>query len=92
MKNTPYLNLSVKKISNFLNKWGFALRISKAPCSKQSTYCIVDLDNQKEEVFVGNYKHFLKFLASLAIIYNKMLEQAVLEELEESSKIKGGAA
>ena len=88
--NAP-LNLSVKKISNFLEKWGFALRISKAPHSKQSTYRIVDMDNQKKEIFVGNYKHFLKFLASLAIIYDKMMEQAVNEELEES-KVKGGAA
>ncbi len=84
-------DLSVKKISNFLNKWGFALRISKTPCSKQSTYKIVDLDNEKKVIFMGNYKAFLKFLASLSIIYEKMLEQAVLEELEES-KVKGGAA
>jgi len=84
-------NLSIKKIGDFLNKWGFALRISKPPYSGQSTYKIVDKDT-KQVIFVGNYKHFLKILASLSIIYDKMLEQFVAEEIEESGKVKGGAA
>ncbi|HCW93021.1 MAG TPA: hypothetical protein DHM44_05000 [Flexistipes sinusarabici] len=85
MKNTPYLNLSVKKISNFLNKWGFALRISKAPCSEQSTYKIVD-KGTKQVIFVGNYKHFLKILTSLSIIYEKMLELVIEEEIDKQNR------
>jgi len=86
-------NLSVKKISTFLDKWGFKLQIHKKPNASQSTYKIVDLDNGKKEVFAGNYKHFLKFLASLTILYEKMLEQAVAEEVESEKEVgKGGVA
>ncbi len=84
-------NLSVEKIGTFLDKWGFKLHISRSPYSEQSTYKISDNDTKKV-IFVGNYKHFLKFLASLTILYEKMLEQAVAEEVEKKEKAKGGAA
>jgi len=84
-------DLSVKKIGKFLDKWGFNLQISRTPYSDQSTYKIVDKDTM-QVIFIGNYKHFLKILASLSIIYDKMLEQFVAEEIEESGKVKGGAA
>lgn len=87
------LNLSVKKIYDFLKKWGFKLQIHRSPHSSQSTYRIVDVVSDKKEIFIGNYKHFLKFLASLTILYEKMLEQAVAEELKkEKEKVKGGAS
>ncbi|MGE4420601.1 MAG: hypothetical protein AB7D38_12345 [Sulfurimonas sp.] len=80
------MDLSIKKICQFLKKWGFKLYISRSPHSSQSTYKIVDVDNGKKVIFAGNYKHFLKFLAALTIIHEKMLEQAVKE------KVKGGAS
>jgi|GEM_PF-3195060 len=83
-------DLSVKKIGKFLDKWGFSLQISRTPYSDQSTYKISDNDTKKV-IFVGNYKHFLKFLASLTILYEKMLEQAVAEEVEKKEKAKEGA-
>ena len=87
------MDLSIKKICQFLKKWGFKLYISRSPHSSQSTYKIVDVVSDKKEIFIGNYKHFLKFLASLTILYEKMLEQAVAEELKkEKEKVKGGAS
>lgn len=93
MEELKELKLSVKKICSFLKKWGFKLQISRSPHSSQSTYKIVDVDvvSDKKEIFVGNYKHFLKFLASLTILYEKMLEQAVEDELKKE-KIKGGVS
>ena len=78
-------DLSVKKIGKFLDKWGFSLQISRTPYSDQSTYKIVDKDTM-QVIFVGNYKHFLKILASLSIIYEKMLELVVEEEIERRNR------
>jgi hypothetical protein len=87
------LKLSVKKICDFLNKWGFRLYINRMPCSEQSTYKIVDVVADKKVIFVGNYKQFLKFLAALTILYERILEQTVAEELEkEKEKVKGGVS
>jgi len=77
--------LSVKKIGKFLDKWGFSLQISRTPYSDQSTYKIVDKDTM-QVIFVGNYKHFLKILASLSIIYEKMLELVIEEEIEKRNR------
>jgi len=78
-------DLSVKKIGKFLDKWGFSLQISRTPYSDQSTYKIVDKDTM-QVIFVGNYKHFLKILASLSIIYEKMLELVIEEEIEKRNR------
>ncbi|MEC9492041.1 hypothetical protein [Flexistipes sp.] len=77
--------LSVKKIGKFLDKWGFSLQISRTPYSDQSTYKIVDKDTM-QVIFIGNYKHFLKILSSLTIIYEKMLELVVEEEIERRNR------
>jgi hypothetical protein len=84
------MDLSIKKICDFLKKLGFQLQISRMPYSQQGTYKIVDVTDKKV-IFIGNYKSFLKFLASLTIFYERILMQTIKEELKKE-KVKGGAS
>lgn len=84
---TDIEKLSVKKIIIFLNKIGFKLYTSRQPNSIAESYIIVDKET-KEKVFIGNYRSFLRWLASVSTIYEKLfIQELYIEFLKETNRL-----
>lgn len=76
--------LSVYKIVNFLNKLGFKLYIVRHPNAIATTYRVLD-PKEKKLIFVGNYRSFMRWLASVTEIYEKLFIQELYNEFLKKS-------
>lgn len=67
--------IDVKRIDNFLAKFGFITNVTHSIFTNQTTY---EIQSDDTVVFTGDHKGFREFIFTLSVSYDRMMKTEVL--------------